>query len=215
MSWSDQKSGQLEEKERRNVFLFLVLAVERREWLVLCNLLNGEPCLLLQRSLYLCSRIGYLVFSYFANKCQSGLIFHLPILFCSLFCGVNIYQLVHELLAVGHIHPRQSALSSLVILVKKKNNQSRMYVDYRALNKATILDKFLIQLIEELLDELYVARYFSKSDLKSGYPGQNEGGRYTQDNVLDSRGHYEYLLMPFGLMNAPSIFHSLRFWGTC
>jgi hypothetical protein len=112
-----------------------------------------------------------------------------------------------ELQEAGYIRLSSSPWGAPILFVQKKDGSQRMRVDYRCLNDVTVKNKCLLPRIEDLFDRMRDARIFSKIDLRSGYhqmkirPSDN-----SKTDFLTRYGLYEFIVMSFGLTNAPAYF---------
>jgi hypothetical protein len=112
-----------------------------------------------------------------------------------------------DLLDKGFICPSSSPWGCPALFVSKKDKGLRLCVDYRPLNAVTIKNKYPLPRIDILFDQLVGAQVFSKIDLRSGYHQIKIHDEDIPKTVFSTRyGLYEYLVMSFGLINAPAHF---------
>lgn len=115
-----------------------------------------------------------------------------------------------ELLEKGFIRPSTSPWGAPVLFVSKKDGSMRMCVDYRALNNLTIKNSYPLPRLDDIFDKLRNAQYFSKIDLRSGYHQIRLEEKSIPFTAFRTRyGLFEFLVLPFGLTNAPATFMSV------
>lgn len=121
-------------------------------------------------------------------------------------------QYIQESLTAGIIRPSSSPVAAGFFFVGKKDGSLRPCIDYRGLNEITVKNKYPLPLINSVFETLQEAAVFTKLDLRNAYHlvRIREGDEWkTAFNRFRPLGHFEYLVMPFSLTNAPAVFQTL------
>jgi hypothetical protein len=114
---------------------------------------------------------------------------------------------LNDALTKGLIRHSTSPAGAPILFVLKKDGTLRLCVDYRALNSVTIKDRYALPLVNETLDRIRGARYFTTLDLKDAYYRiRIRTGDKWKTAFRTRYRHFEYIVMPFGLTNAPATF---------
>ena len=119
----------------------------------------------------------------------------------------RMQQEIDNMMEVGIIEPSTSPYASPVVLVRKSDSSIRFCCDYRALNSITVFDPRPMPRIDDLLTEVSKAKFISKIDLTKGYwqiPLDEDAK--LKSAFVTPMGHYQFSVMPFGMVNAPATF---------
>jgi hypothetical protein len=117
---------------------------------------------------------------------------------------------LEELLKKGYIHPSISPWGAPILFVKNKDGTLRLCIEFRQLNKVTMKNKYLLPRIDDLFDHLCGKNIFSNIELRSGYHQVIINEEDIHKIVFrTSYVDYEFVVVPFGMTNAPTIFMCL------
>ena len=120
-----------------------------------------------------------------------------------------LQEFLEENLAKGFIQESKSPTSAPILFAPKKDGGLRLYVDYRGLNAITVKNRYPLLLITKIIDRVLGAQFFSKIDLKDAYYQLCIKAGDEQKTAFQTRyGHYEFLVVPIGLTNAPATFQA-------
>ena len=118
-------------------------------------------------------------------------------------------EYIKDMLKKGFIRKSHSPAGYPILFQKKHDNSLRLCVDYKKFNAVTIRNSYPLPLINDIIERAKGVKYLTKLDLRSAYNliSIKEGDGY-KTAFRTKYGHYEYLVMPFGLKNAPAVFQS-------
>jgi hypothetical protein len=120
---------------------------------------------------------------------------------------VEVKWQIKDLLAKGFIEPSTGPFGAPILFVTKKDGSLRMVIDYRALNKITVKNRYPLPRIEDLFDGLQGAKVFSSLDLQSGYHQVRIAAEDVPKTAFRTPiGCYQFLVLSFGLTNSPAVF---------
>jgi hypothetical protein len=123
---------------------------------------------------------------------------------------LGVENVIVGILDLGLIHPNVSPCSALMIFVRKKDGSQRLCIDYHQLNKVMIKKQYMFPRIDGLFDQMKGEIIFSKIDLRSGYHQLWIKEEDISNASFNMRfKHYDFTILPFGLMNALRVFMSL------
>ena len=123
---------------------------------------------------------------------------------------IELKKQLTELLNAGLVQPSKKPYGAPMLFQKKQDRSLRMCVDYLALNKVTINNKYPIPMATKLFDRLSKVEYFTKLDLRSGYWQMRVAkGDEAKTTCVTRYESFEFLVMPFRLTNAPATFCNL------
>lgn len=120
-----------------------------------------------------------------------------------------LWEYLQKMLAEGKIRPSVSPAGAPILFVPKADGTLRLCIDYQGLNAITVKNRYPLPRIDEMMDRLVGAKYFTKLDLRDAYHRiRIRKGDEWKTAFRTRYGHYEYLVMPFGLCNAPPTFQA-------